>query len=863
MLDTTIKSIIDTTRNVLVGKVPNPVSQIDLITIAMIYKFMDDMDNSVIQRGGKASFFKDDLQPYAWHKLLSPALGNEGRISLYSEALEKLQMSKNIPQLFRQIFKGAFLPFRDGATLTMFLKEINKLSYDNSENLGNGFEYLLSIMGSQGDAGQFRTPRHIIDFIVDVVNPSKDDTILDPACGTAGFLISAYKHILKYNSEAFDAEKEVKSYSSQEIEIEHNLNGDMLSHSGRMKLTQNIKGYDISPDMQKLALVNLYLHGFKSPDIEEYDTLTNETKWNDNFDIVLANPPFMTPKGGIQPHKKFSIQANRSEVLFVDYIAEHLSIKGKAGIIVPEGIIFQSTNAYQKLRKKLVEENYLYAVVSLPSGVFNPYSGVKTSILLIDREIAKKSDSILFVDIKNDGFDLGAQRRPSEKNDLPDAFYAIKEFQKHSNENNEIVKKLLSKYEIVNLVKKSDVVENGEFNLSGSRYAETKDYSNCKWKRVKIGDVCSLMTGGTPKSTEESYYKNGTIKWLVSGDIHKAIIKDCDNYITEEAMNNSNAKILPKNSVLIALNGQGKTRGTVALLETEATCNQSIVSINPIDKEKSLISEFLYYQLKFKYEEIRAITGDTHRSGLNMPIIRNIEIILPPVDVQKEIVKELDAYQEVINGAKKVVENWKPTLPINLSWKKVKLKDICEINPKKSQIAELNKNTLVSFVPMEYISDRDTYFEAKEERKLSEVYGGYTYFQDEDVLLAKVTPCFENGKSGIAKNLKNKIGFGSSEFIVLRASKDILSNILYYAISSNNFINNGKEKMTGTGGLKRLPREYVENYEIFIPNKLAEQKEIVAKIEEEEQAIEQCKKLIELHEQKISNKIKSIWGEGC
>lgn len=242
MLDNTIKSIIDTARNVLVGKVPNPVSQIDLITIAMIYKFMDDMDNSVIKRGGKASFFRDTLEPYAWHKLLSPALGNEGRISLYSEALEKLQISENIPQLFRQIFKGAFLPFRDGATLTMFLKEINKLSYDNSENLGNGFEYLLSIMGSQGDAGQFRTPRHIIDFIVDVVNPSKEDTILDPACGTAGFLISAYKHILKHNSEEFDAEKEIKSYSSQEIEIENNLSGDKLTPTDRLKLTQNIKG---------------------------------------------------------------------------------------------------------------------------------------------------------------------------------------------------------------------------------------------------------------------------------------------------------------------------------------------------------------------------------------------------------------------------------------------------------------------------------------------------------------------------------------------------------------------------------------------------------------------------------------------
>ena len=149
-------------------------------------------------------------------------------------------------------------------------------------------------------------------------------------------------------------------------------------------------GYDISPDMVRLSLVNLYLHGFNTPNIHEYDTLSSEERWNENFDVVLANPPFMSPKGGIRPHKKFTISSNRSEVLFVDYIAEHLNLKGKAGIIVPEGIIFQSGTAYKDLRKMLVE-NHLYAVVSLPAGVFNPYSGVKTSILLMDKEIAKKA----------------------------------------------------------------------------------------------------------------------------------------------------------------------------------------------------------------------------------------------------------------------------------------------------------------------------------------------------------------------------------------------------------------------------------------------------------------------------------------
>src|SRR4030042_731321 len=134
----------------------------------------------------------------------------------------------------------------------------------------------------------------------------------------------------------------------------------------------------------------MYLHGFNDPHIHEYDTLTSQERWNEYADVILANPPFMSPKGGIKPHNRFSVQSKRSEVLFVDYMAEHLTPGGRAGIIVPEGIIFQSQTAYTQLRRMLVEE-YLVAVVSLPAGVFNPYSGVQTSILILAKSLAKKA----------------------------------------------------------------------------------------------------------------------------------------------------------------------------------------------------------------------------------------------------------------------------------------------------------------------------------------------------------------------------------------------------------------------------------------------------------------------------------------
>lgn len=400
MLDTTTKRRIDTARDILVGKVPDPKSQVEQITIALIYKFMDDMDAEVEELGGKRQFFAGDYAHFGWAKLMKPGRGGAETLKLYSEALDKMPENLDLPPLFREIFKNATLPYRDPETLKSFLKIIGEFEYDHSERLGDAFEYLLSILGSQGAAGQFRTPRHIIDFMVELLDPKKHETILDPACGTAGFLISSHKHI--------------KSNHHDE------KGNDTLTPDERAQMAKNLMGYDISPDMVRFSLVNLYLHGFNEPHIDEYDTLTSDEKWNERADVVLANPPFMSPKGGIKPHKRFTITSSRSEVLFVDYIAEHLKTGGRAGIIVPEGIIFQSQTAYKALRKMLVEE-YLVAVVSLPAGIFQPYSGVKTSILIFDKSIAKQSETVGFFKIENDGFDLGAQRRAIDKNDLAQA----------------------------------------------------------------------------------------------------------------------------------------------------------------------------------------------------------------------------------------------------------------------------------------------------------------------------------------------------------------------------------------------------------------------------------------------------------
>lgn len=540
----------------------------------------------------------------------------------------------HLPVLFRDIFKNAYLPYRDPETLKSFLKEIDWFDYEHSEKLGDAFEYLLSVLGSQGDAGQFRTPRHIIDFTVRVINPQKHERILDPACGTAGFLISAWKYIQECN-------KKTRS-------------GDLLTPAERNKLAANIHGYDISPDMVRLSLVNLYLHGFTDPHVEEYDTLTSEDKWNEHFDVILANPPFMSPKGGIKPHKRFSIQAKRSEVLFVDYIHEHLSPNGRAGIIVPEGIIFQSGTAYKALRKLLVQ-NSLVAVVSLPAGVFRPYSGVKTSILILDKRLAKQTDKLLFVKINNDGFALGTQRRQIEQDDLPQAEHALATF----------------------------FAAPGEFE--GSELAQAV-------ARERIGD-------------------NGD--WSLNGE----------RYLTRE--------------------------------------------------------------LQHSQYDVVAVA------------------------------------------------------------------DICQINPKKSELNSIQPSTQVSFVPMHDVGENVISFKPQQIRTLSEVRdGAYTYFRNEDVLIAKVTPCFENGKAGLARGLENGIGFGSSEFYVLRPSERVIPEFLYYMMTSGRFHAEATAQMTGTGGLQRVPRSVLESFKIPLPP-IKAQHEITAEIEGYQKIINGARQVVESYRPRI------------
>jgi len=800
-MNTDTKRHIDSARQVLVGVVPNPTSQIDQITNALIYKFMDDMDQAAIKAGGSPSFFVDDLENYAWTRLMDPRMGNQERMNLYGEALIKFSQAKQLPELFRGIFKSAFLQYRSPETLGLFLKEIDYFDYSHPEELGNAYEYLLSIMSSQGDAGQFRTPRHIIDFIVDVVNPTKDDKVLDPACGTGGFLVSSYTHILAQHDGKDDPKKKEKPLTPDE----------------RKKLMANFEGYDIDPTMVRIAQVNMYLHQFKNPKIFQYDSLSSEERWNDKFDVILANPPFMSPKGGIKPHSKFSIPSSRSEVLFVDYIMNHLRPKGRAGIIVPEGIIFQSGTAHKELRKNLVNDG-LYAVVSLPSGVFAPYSGVKTSILLFNNELAKTSQEILFVKIEQDGFDLGATKRPISKNDLPTALDILDKWK-----TGEKVESKLAVY-----VEKSKIAENGDYNLSGDRYRVATDYSNAKWPMVELKELCEITTGR--KDVNEGN-PDGEYPFFTCAKENTFI--DTFSFDAE--------------ALLIAGNGDV---GAVKYYKGKFDAYQRTYVLRTF---KNVNAKYLFQVLNNSLKENLQL----QKLGNTMPYIKlgmlqTFLIPLPPLEIQEQIVAELDGYAGIIAGAKQIAQNWKPKIDIDPEWEKVKLDKIVSFS--QGVQVDLEDQLKTPTTDYEKFLRIENYTQNSDDfRYIPKKMGREKFVTKDDVVVVRYGASAGFIGRGLDGILANNL------FLVTPEIKELDKSYLYHYLNSDLAQTYLKQAIAG-GAMPALSFGIVKELEIVIPP-LAIQKQIVEKIEAERTLVESAKKLIEIYDQKTKTRFAKLWSE--
>ena len=809
----TIKSL----RDIVWGVVTNPLSQIEQITLLIFIKLLSERHNELERMESKKLIFTGEFASYHFDSLTR--LTGYELVDTVRKAIESLYKNPNIEEPIRRLYERSYLQVNDPRVLSLLINEINKIDI-KSIDMGDFYEHLLAVLGTQKEAGQFRTPRHLIKFIVDVVDPQVGERVLDPACGTAGFLTASFIHIRDTNTSK--EAKEAGGYLDK-------LNLDQKT----FLINKTIYGYDIDPNMIKFAISNLYLHSIKNPNISQHNTLTSNDGWEERYDVILTNPPFSTPKGGVKPTDRFTLNSKRTEVLFVEYVIEHLTLNGRAGVIVPEGIIFQSGKAYKELRKWLVENNYLYAVVSLPSGVFNPYSGVKTSILFLDREKARQTDKILFCKVENDGFDLGAQRRPINKNDLPKALEIAKTFQKNSRQK-------IEDYQYWN-VEKKEIAKSGDYNFSGERYREAISFTNQKFPIIKLGEVCDFQGGSQPpKSTFIYQPEEDYIKFVQIRDFGE---KGVDTYIP---VSNKN-KLCKTDDVLIARYGASLGR-----ICTGLSGAYNVALLKSLPNTNRLLKKYLYFLLNSEpiQKKILQLGSRAAQAGVRPEDLKDIKIPLLPLSVQQEIVEEIDGYQKIIEGAKQVIENYEPRIKYLSDWPTDKLGTICKFEggtqPPKSTFINYPKEGYIRLLQIrDYKSDESAVYIPIIER--------HKTCTEKDIMIGRYgPPVFQilRGKSG---------AYNVALMKCLPDNHKITNDWLYYFLQSDPV----QKKIIGLSQRVRqsgVRPDDLDQLDIPLPS-IEIQKQIIAQVEEEQKLVEANKKLIQLFEQKIKDKIAEIWGE--
>lgn len=448
------------------GGVNNPMTAIEQISYLMFLKSLTERDEKQeqIQKltgNPYKSTFTDSWAKFNW-RVVARLSGEALRVTL-TEAFEKLHELPGLSQIGKELFKQAHLKIFNLPTLRSVVSIIDGMDYNNTQKYdtdvkGDLYEYLLSKIAISGTNGQFRTPRHIIKMMVNLLRPQAGQYILDPACGTAGFLIQAYLYIMEQNT-------------SEEMKKEGHITGDRLRPDQHEFLkTHAFTGYDNDTDMIKISIMNLYLHGLENANVRHHDPLTLPTQNDRKYDIVLANPPFAGSVNKEAILEDFDLSTTKTELLFGEYFYKHLAPGGRAAVIVPEGVLFGSTKAHRKLREWLLDECKIHGIISLPSGVFKPYAGVKTAVLVFER--GGRTEKVWFYEITGDGYSLDDKRTPQpDKNDIPDilakwdtkpeserSWYATREEIKENDDNLTAGRYKPHVYEEVRYAKPKDII---------------------------------------------------------------------------------------------------------------------------------------------------------------------------------------------------------------------------------------------------------------------------------------------------------------------------------------------------------------------------------------------------------------------
>lgn len=448
------------------GGITNPLTVIEQITYLMFIRLLDLEQTRQEKRSSRTGkpfkgHFSGPDDPRRWGNILRRGSDESLKI-VRDDVFPHIKVIAGKDSTFGRYMADATFMINKPALLTKAMELINDLPLEKGDIKGDVYEYLLSKLTTAGIAGQFRTPRHIIRMMVDLVEPQLTDRVADPACGTAGFLASVIDHLNE-------------THSSEDGTIVHDdgsksyLGDEIPSEAREHMRTDMFCGMDFDVSMLRIAAMNMMLHGVDNPSLAYMDTLSNgfpeqrPKEASDAFDVILANPPF---KGAIdyeQIHQSLSskLKTKKTELLFPLLILRMLKLGGRAAVVVPDGVLFGSSKAHKGLRSILIDDNQLEGVIKLPAGVFKPYAGVSTAVLIYAK--GGKTTDVFFYDVQADGYSLDDKRAPIDENDIPDV---IKRWKKRS------PKKDIDRKAKAFFVPVDEIREAG-YDLSLGRYKET------------------------------------------------------------------------------------------------------------------------------------------------------------------------------------------------------------------------------------------------------------------------------------------------------------------------------------------------------------------------------------------------------
>jgi type I restriction enzyme M protein len=719
-----------------------------------------------------------------------------------------------IRNLAQEYGGNVFLPLniKNPSTIDYIIEKLDPLVLTaiNSDIKGDAFEYFLRASTStKNDLGEYFTPRHIVKTCVSLVNPTIKDTVYDPFCGTGGFLIESFKHI-----------KEVENITS--------LSGERFK-----KLRENtIYGRELTMTA-RIAKMNMILQSDGHSGVHQTDSLANPVEGL--YDCVISNIPF-TQKTEHSNKYYNGLAKNNGDGACILHCLKALKEGGRMAVVVPEGFLFKKE--LEGVRRFLLEKAKLQSVISLPQGCFLPYTGVKTDILYFtNAHEPNLQKEYWYFDVKNDGFTLDSKRKIMHgSNDLG----KVEAFDLRKNYTEEVKQKIIENgFEIIPLEK----VRANNYNLVGARYREIAKH-NGKYEMVRIKDLIEkhIIVAQKGKSITKETIAEGNIP-VVAGGQTSPYSHNVANY----------------NGNVITISSSGAYSGYVWYHNYPIWASDCSVFFS--NNENILLTKFLYHTLKHQQEEIYKMQNGAGQPHVYIKDIESLYIPLPPLEEQEKILEKLDNIQKAIKDAQTLIEDLKSEGGAfyqtfgNEDWEFIKLEDVCEINPKKPKFDD---NVEVSFIDMAAMPIEGYKFKHNNIKTIEEIGKGNTYFAENDVLLAKISPCFENGKCGIATHLKNGKGLGSTEFIVLRAKDNILPEYIYYFISKKDFRVEGKSFMTGTAGRQRISLDYIRELQIPLPT-LEIQQEIVAEMEAQEAFIKQTEAIIEKLKSKAKIIVSKLW----